>query len=109
MLCDTLMPCHAALFPRMFQRLCGEPGETKGWSFFMTKHQKKMVAPIIVTCLLSAYLLAYVYVAVTVPMTVILKVLIGLASAALFGTSIYVLIQRIKEIRSSEEDDLSQY
>jgi hypothetical protein len=75
----------------------------------MTKHQKKMIAPIVVTCLLSAYLLAYVYVAVTVPMSVAVKVLIGLVSIALFGTSIYVLVQRINEIRSSEEDDLSQY
>jgi hypothetical protein len=68
-----------------------------------------MIAPIVVTCLLSAYLLAYVYVAVTVPMSVAVKVLIGLVSIALFGTSIYVLVQRINEIRSSEEDDLSQY
>lgn len=75
----------------------------------MTKHQKKMIAPIIVTCLLSAYLLAYVYVAVTIPMAIVVKVLIGLVSVALLGTSVYVLVQRIKEIRSSEEDDLSQY
>ncbi len=75
----------------------------------MTKHQKKMIAPIVVTCLLSAYLLAYVYIVISIPMSVIAKVLIGLVSIALFGTSIYVLIQRIKEIRSSEEDDLSQY
>jgi hypothetical protein len=75
----------------------------------MTKHQKKMIAPVVVTSLLSVYILAYVYVAVTVPMAVLAKVLIGLVSVALLGTSVYVLVQRIKEIRSSEEDDLSQY
>jgi len=75
----------------------------------MTKHQKKMVAPIVVTCLLAAYLVAYVYIAVTVPMATIAKVLVGLVSVGLLGASIYVLVQRIKEIRSSEEDDLSQY
>lgn len=68
-----------------------------------------MIAPVVVTCLLSVYILAYVYVAVTVPMAVIAKVLVGLVSVALLGTSVYVLVQRIKEIRSSEEDDLSQY
>ena len=51
-----------------------------------------MIAPVVVTSLLSVYILAYVYVAVTVPMAVLAKVLIGLVSVALLGTSVYVLV-----------------
>ena len=45
----------------------------------------------------------------SVPMPVWAKVLVGLIPLAMLGASVYVLIQRIKEIRSGEEDDLSQY
>ena len=72
-------------------------------------HQKKMVAPIVITVLLSAYMLTYFIVILAVPMPLWAKILIGLVPLGLLGASIAVLIQRIKEIRSGEEDDLSQY
>ena len=75
----------------------------------MNQHQKKMIAPIIITILLSAYMLTYFFVLLAVPMPVWVKVLVGLIPLGLLGASVYVLIQRIKEIRSGEEDDLSQY
>ncbi|MEA4915833.1 MAG: hypothetical protein VB061_14795 [Christensenella sp.] len=75
----------------------------------MNQHQKKMIAPIVITVLLSAYMLTYFLVLLSVPMPVWAKVLVGLIPLAMLGASIYVLIQRIKEIRSGEEDDLSQY
>ena len=75
----------------------------------MNAHQKKMIAPIVITVLLSAYMLTYFVVLLIVPMTVWVKVLIGLIPLALLGASVFVLVQRIKEIRSGEEDDLSQY
>ncbi len=75
----------------------------------MNAHQKKMVAPIVITTLLSVYMLAYFFVLLSVPMPVFVKVIIGLIPLGLLGASIYVLLQRIKEIRSGEEDDLSQY
>lgn len=75
----------------------------------MNTHQKKMIAPIVITVLLSAYMLTYFLVLLSVPMPVWAKVLVGLIPLAMLGASIYVLIQRIKEIRSGEEDDLSQY
>jgi hypothetical protein len=68
-----------------------------------------MVAPIVITTLLSVYMLAYFFVLLSVPMPVFVKVIIGLIPLGLLGASIYVLLQRIKEIRSGEEDDLSQY
>lgn len=75
----------------------------------MNKHQKKMIAPIVVTTLLSVYMLTYFIVILSVPMPVWVKVLIGLIPLGVLGASIYVMLQRIKEIRSGEEDDLSQY
>ncbi|MDP3448155.1 MAG: hypothetical protein Q8S22_08880 [Eubacteriales bacterium] len=75
----------------------------------MNAHQKKMIAPIVITVLLSAYMLTYCFVLLSVPMPILLKTLIGLIPLALLGVSISVLFQRIKEIRSGEEDDLNQY
>ena len=75
----------------------------------MNQHQKKMIAPFVITVLLSAYMLTYFFVLLSVPMPVWPQVLVGLIPLAMLGASVYVLIQRIKEIRSGEEDDLSQY
>ncbi len=75
----------------------------------MDKHQKKMVAPIVITVLLSAYMLTYFLFLLFMPMPVWAKVLVGLIPLVLLCASVYVLFQRIKEIRSGEEDDLSQY
>ena len=75
----------------------------------MNSHQKKMVAPVVITVLLSAYMLAYFFILLSVPMPGWVKVLVGLIPLSLLCASVFVLIQRIKEIRSGEEDDLSQY
>lgn len=75
----------------------------------LNKHQKKMIAPIVITILLSAYMLTYFIVILSVPMPVWIKVLVGLIPLAFLCASVYVMLQRIKEIRSGEEDDLSQY
>ena len=75
----------------------------------MNQHQKKRIAPIVVTVLLSVYMLSYFLVILSVPMPVWLKILIRLIPLGMLAASIYVPIQRIKEIRSGEEDDLSQY
>lgn len=75
----------------------------------MSMHQKKMVAPILITVLLSAYMLAYFFLLLSMPMPVWAKILVGLIPLSLLCASVAVLIQRIKEIRSGEEDDLSQY
>ena len=75
----------------------------------MNSHQKKMVAPVVITVLLSAYMLAYFFILLSVPMPGWVKVLVGFIPLSLLCASVFVLIQRIKEIRSGEEDDLSQY
>ena len=72
--------------------------------------QKKLIAPIIVTVFTIAFLLGYFgMIFVLIPLSVGLRLLIGLIPLCLAGVSDYVLVERIKEVRSGEEDDLSNY
>jgi len=75
----------------------------------MNVRSKKLIAPIIITVLLVLYLAAFIVVSILVPLPWYVK-LIGIAiPVVLIGVGIFVLIERIKEIRSGEEDDLSKY
>lgn len=70
---------------------------------------KKIIAPIIITLLLGIYLITYAVELVSIMSENWMKLVLGMIPLALFGTSIYVLYERVKEIRSGEEDDLSKY
>ncbi len=72
-------------------------------------HWKKIIAPVIITVLLGIYLLIYAGILMSAISDWRMKLLAGIIPLALFGASIYVLYERIKEIRSGEEDDLSKY
>lgn len=70
---------------------------------------KRMVAPIIVTMILIAYFLCFIFHILNDVETSWMRV-IGIIIAFMFiGISIYYLIERIKEIRSGEYDDLGKY
>ena len=73
------------------------------------KHASKMVAPIIITVILVLYYIGFFVICAFMPMPVVLKLLFGLIPLLLAGVCIFVLMERIKEIRSGEEDDLSNY
>ena len=74
-----------------------------------TEHKKKMVAPIIIAVLFLLYLIGYgIANAVTTEWSPIL-ILVAIPLVALGIGMIVVLKSRIKEIRSGEEDDLSNY
>ncbi len=75
----------------------------------MGNHVKKMAAPIVIAVLLVLYYVGFFVVCMWIPVPVVLKFLLGLVPLLLAGVSIYVLVERILEIRSGEEDDLSQY
>lgn len=76
----------------------------------MNNHKKKMIAPIIITILFVLY-----YAGITAlflftdEFSMLVKLLLIIIPLALAGVMIGVLISRIKEIRSGEEDDLSKY
>ncbi|MEA4912839.1 MAG: hypothetical protein VB092_09560 [Oscillospiraceae bacterium] len=76
----------------------------------MKNHRVKMIAPIIVTVIFVLYYLGFAAICITIPeIPPTVKVIFGIVPLVLAGAMIYVLIKRIKEIRSGEEDDLGQY
>ncbi len=74
----------------------------------MDSHGKKMIAPIVVTVLVVLYYTAF-FALITYYVEGMWKLLLGIVPAALAAVMIYVCIQRIKEIKGGEEDDISKY
>ena len=67
-----------------------------------------MIAPIVITALTVAYFVLY-FGLIIGTVEGIAKVLLGIIPLALAGTMLYVCIERIKEIKKGEEDDISKY
>ncbi len=73
-------------------------------------HFRKMIAPIIITVLIVIYYIGFILACIFIEeMPLLVKILGTVIPMILGGVCIYVLIERIKEIRSGEEDDLSKY
>lgn len=72
-------------------------------------HKRKMIAPIIIAVLVVAYYVVIGIVFTTMLVSLPLKVIMIVIPALLAGVMIYVLIERIKEIKEGEEDDLGKY
>ena len=70
---------------------------------------RKMIAPIIITVLLLIYISFFVWAWSVTPIPSWCKIIGLMIPISLMGVIIFVLFQRIKEIRSGEEDDLSKY
>ncbi len=75
----------------------------------MKKHKKKMIAPVIITLLFLVYVIVYGVMLMTATEWNPLFLLLAIPVAMLGGGMVCVLIARIREIRSGEEDDLSNY
>ena len=74
----------------------------------MNPHKKKIIAPIVVTILMVAYYVVYFGFLITL-MDGFWKIALGVIPFAFSVGMIFVCIERIKEIKKGEEDDLSQY
>lgn len=72
-------------------------------------HAKKMIAPIIIAVTIILYYGVFLILCMRIPIPPGIKLLFGLVPLLFIGICIYVLAERIKEIRSGEEDDLSKY
>ena len=72
-------------------------------------HRKALIAPVIITVLLVSWLAVYLVLCVVYPLPWALKLVGVLAMLALCGVSAFVLVERIKEVRSGELDDLDNY
>ncbi|MDO4276313.1 MAG: hypothetical protein Q4D16_21810 [Eubacteriales bacterium] len=76
----------------------------------MSNHTRKMIAPVIITiCTVLYYIGIAVLFTVVDDMPGIIKAFLLIVMLLLSGVMVAVLMSRIKEIRSGEEDDLSKY
>lgn len=74
------------------------------------QHRKKMAAPVIIAVLLILWYIGMAIACFCIPeIPFIFKILMAMIPAAISGVISFVLAERIKEIRSGEEDDLSKY
>ena len=74
----------------------------------MDGNKKKMIAPIIVRIIMVLYYVVYFGFLMTL-LEGIWKYLFGIIPFVFSIMMIYVCIERIKEIKEGEEDDLSKY
>ena len=74
----------------------------------MDGKQKKMIAPIIVTIIMVLYYVVYFGFLMTL-LEGIWKYLFGIIPFVFSIMMIYVCVERIKEIKEGEEEDLSKY
>lgn len=85
--------------------LTGRPQRRHSYEF----PHKKMIAPIIICCIIVLYYAGFICLCIWLPMPMPVKLILGLIPLLFIGMCLFVLIERIKEIRSGEEDDLSKY
>ena len=74
----------------------------------MNAHKKKIIAPIIITVILTLYYIAYFGFLISL-FNGLWKYVLGIIPLVFSGIMIYVCIERINEIKKGEEDDISQY
>lgn len=73
-------------------------------------HKKKMIAPIVITAVFVLYYIGFALLCAFVEgIPLLIKLLGCVIPLVLAGVCIFVFVERIKEIRSGEEDDLSKY
>ena len=74
----------------------------------MNAHKKKMIAPIIVTIIMTLYYVVYFGFLISL-LDEIWKYALGIIPLVFSGVMVYVCIERIREIKKGEEDDISKY
>ena len=72
-------------------------------------HRRKMIAPIIISGIVVIYYAVFFGLLITTLESTWMKLLLGIIPILLVATMIFVCVERIKEIKGGEEDDLSQY
>ena len=76
----------------------------------MKSKKKKYAGPVIAAGILLLYYIGLIVVFLAVPGILLwVKLLLCLIPAIVCALVIYVLVQRIREIRSGETDDLDRY
>ncbi len=74
----------------------------------MKTHKNKMTAPIVISVIMILYYVVYFGILIAL-LDGVWKWLLGIIPLALSAVMLKVCIERIKEIKKGEEDDLSKY
>jgi len=76
----------------------------------MSKNGRKIVAPVIIAFCVIVYYIIVVFVFICIDgIPLFVKIPGILIPVAFIGVSVFVLRERINEVRSGEEDDLGKY
>ena len=74
----------------------------------MKSRKKKMIAPIVITVLMVLYYIVYFgFLVVIIPG--VFKIVFGILPIVFSAVMVHVCIERIKEIKDGEENDISKY
>ena len=73
----------------------------------MDIHTKKMIAPIVIASLFILYYIGFFVLCMFIPIAPLPKLLLGIVPLLLAGVCIYVLAERIKEIREAVKNFVS--
>ncbi|MBR4210123.1 MAG: hypothetical protein IKQ24_10090 [Verrucomicrobia bacterium] len=76
---------------------------------FLSEKGKKMIAPIVITAFFILYLILYVVLVIRVAVFEPLLIMLAIPLVLLGGGLVYVLLERLNEIKKGEDDDLSNY
>ena len=74
----------------------------------MNNHKRKMIAPIVITAIMIAYYALYFGVLMSL-LAGVWRVVLGVCPLIFSAITLGVCIERIKEIKGGEEDDISKY
>ena len=75
----------------------------------MNKHGKKIAGAVISAGAIILYYVIFFGIIMSEVERPVVKILLGAGPALIAAALIFVLIQRIKEIKGGEEDDLGKY
>lgn len=74
----------------------------------LNSHRKKMLPPIVVSVIIILYYVVYFGILITL-LEGIWKYVLGIIPLIFSAVMLKVCIERIKEIKEGEEDDISEY
>ena len=74
----------------------------------MDRKRKKIIVPIVVTIIMILYFVVYFTILLSL-LDVIWIYILGILPFVFSGVMVKVCIERIKEIKKGEEDDISKY
>jgi membrane protein implicated in regulation of membrane protease activity len=75
----------------------------------MNTHRKKMIAPIFIVALIMLYYVIIGIILILFDVPSLIKLIALSISIIVSIILVFVLVERIKEIKGGEEDDLSKY